>query len=311
MVFKLNNVSISGCKVGIKTTGPVKIEANNVTFDNVETPWDTDEQATGTVQGGRITNDPKLRSGNRGASNRLGWRRPKGPPLPALCPSCNVVFASQNYVFAGRYWSLWDNEEQCPECGFEHAKVSEGIFNLIGDLAKVISAPDVTLLMLKQINEIVKEVSEKKLEPEAAALKITSVNSALGTLWHQACKVAGLITFFCAIISAYYSKIGADYARIGTDLGKEQVELGKEQVKLQKESIADKLLADMLSELKNSLTLTGTLKKQYEAQSITKQGNTKKTAPSKKWRDKQRAMKKEARRLLNPRSIKSTRKLTK
>ena len=54
MTIKLKNVGISNCKVGIKLEGPERVEAEDVNFDNVETPWDVSGVRSADVRGTRI-----------------------------------------------------------------------------------------------------------------------------------------------------------------------------------------------------------------------------------------------------------------
>jgi hypothetical protein len=68
-----------------------------------------------------------------------------GTTFPSTDHIVSVFFPSRNYNFGGLYFEAWDNEEPCPECGFERAKLSEGIFDLKKDAVRVLSAPDITL----------------------------------------------------------------------------------------------------------------------------------------------------------------------
>src|SRR5580700_4480252 len=140
------NNSFTNLDVGIRAKGPVDITAENNYFHNVGTPYDIAGARSADIRGTRITNDPKFT--NRNTRAFAGWTKPNGPPLPAFCPSCKSIFPSKNYNFGGRFFTVWGNEETCPECGFEHAKLSEGIFDLASEAVKVLSAPDITHAML-------------------------------------------------------------------------------------------------------------------------------------------------------------------
>ncbi len=175
MVIKLKNVHIAGGQTGISTEGPVQIEAENVTFDNVRTPWDLSTESSGTVRGSRVKNDPKMKS-------TVGWRRPKGPPLPAFCPLCKTVFSSRNYVFAGQYWQFWGNEEPCIKCGHEHALLSEGVFDLTRDAVRVLSAPDITHAMLQSLAEALKDAQSDTLTPDQTIRRAESIVPGIGAI---------------------------------------------------------------------------------------------------------------------------------
>lgn len=123
---RLSNVSFSGLDVGIQADASSCFTADNLRFNNVGMPFDVRGRAG--VSGTRIRDDPKLRQ----SSNKsfAGWRKPNGPPLPAFCPECKSVFPSTNYNFGSSYFYSRDNEEICPVCRNEHAKLSDGLFDL-------------------------------------------------------------------------------------------------------------------------------------------------------------------------------------
>lgn len=168
--------TFSGGGTGIKIEGAAEVDVSQNTFDNVEKPFDMPDLDKGVLRDNRVTNDPK----NRVASSaRVGWSRPEGPPLPVFCPSCKTVFASQNYVFGGRFYELWGNEEQCPHCGFQHAKLSEGTFTLIKDIAEVITAPDMTHTMLLALQGVVDSVVAGETTPLQAQQAAVAVAPSL------------------------------------------------------------------------------------------------------------------------------------
>jgi hypothetical protein len=148
MAIRLRNVHISGAHTGIKSDGPIDLITENVTFDNVRQPYDISGARSADISGTRITNDPKARRPSSTKKSSLGWQKINGPPLPAFCPSCKSIFPSRNYNLGGAYFNAWDNEETCPECGFENAKLAEGIFDLASEAVKVLSAPNITHAML-------------------------------------------------------------------------------------------------------------------------------------------------------------------
>jgi hypothetical protein len=196
-------------KVGISTDGPVDIIAENNYFHNVGTPYDIAGARSADIHGTRITNDPKLT--NRNTRAFMGWTKPNGPPLPAFCPSCKSIFPSKNYNFGGAYFNAWNNEETCPECGFEHSKLSEGTFNLALEAVKVLSAPDITHVMLAALRKASDEVVAGKIEPENAAAEL---DPKLGAVFRKAFRLGNTaILLLSAIASVYYEKCSYEYAR--------------------------------------------------------------------------------------------------
>ena len=162
----ISNNIVTGGKYGIHIDPGTDAVIQGNTFRNVETPFHIPD-SNARISGTRIYDDPKHQ-----ASTAVGWSRPKGPPLPSFCPSCKRVFQSENYVFSGMYWKLWDNTEPCPNCGFKEARLSEGVFNLVRDLAEIISAPDMTHVMVREIQQVL-------TEPSAATMTVDEVVAAI------------------------------------------------------------------------------------------------------------------------------------
>jgi hypothetical protein len=253
MVIKLKNLRISGARTGIKVDGPVDIDAENVTFDNVQQPWDVRGARSAKIRGTRIRNDPKLKSEGGKKRSFSGWHPGKnGPPLLVFCPNCKSIFPSKNYNFSGTYFNNWDNEEPCPECLFEHAKLSEGIFNLAGETIRVLSAPDMTFATLAALKDIAADVIAGKIEPETAAAKVEQISQAAARFWRKALKHGRTVFRVVGTIIALY------YARESVLVGKQQVEIGKEQLKLQNDAKTDAILTQILDEMKaNRFTSQG------------------------------------------------------
>jgi hypothetical protein len=219
------NNSFTNLDVGIRAKGPVDITAENNYFHNVGTPYDIAGARSADIRGTRITNDPKFT--NRNTRAFAGWTKPNGPPLPAFCPSCKSIFPSKNYNFGGRFFTVWGNEETCPECGFEHAKLSEGIFDLASEAVKVLSAPDITHAMLAALRKASDKVVAGKIEPENAAAELDIVSQKLGMVFRKAFMFGKpAITFLLAIVGAYYAKGSYEYAELSYE---EQVRQGQVQ----------------------------------------------------------------------------------
>lgn len=203
--ISLKNVAISGFDVGVEGAVGSSVSGNNVTFHNVAQPWNMPNAGPSKLRGTRIHDDPKLRRGIKRATP--GRRRPIGSPLPLFCPSCKQITASQNYVFGGVFWELWDNEEECPACHNPGAKLAEGIFDLAKEVAQIISAPDVTHAMLQAIADVSARVRSGELGPEEAIADVERTSPALSKIWKRALAVGGFL--FTAIVGL--SNVGSYY----------------------------------------------------------------------------------------------------
>jgi hypothetical protein len=106
--------------------------------------------------------------------------------LPIFCPSCKSISASKNYVFGGTFFHCWDNQESCPVCNTFGARLSEGLFNLAGEIAAVVTAPDITHAMLKAINATAAQVIENKITPEEGIAQAEIVSPKLASLVKKA-----------------------------------------------------------------------------------------------------------------------------
>jgi hypothetical protein len=180
MKVTLENVRMVGGKTGLKTTGPVEVDAKGVSFENVETPFDLGPGSTGRFRDNHIFNDPKLRFPSRVDKVTKGWRRPCGPPLPAYCPECKHVFASQNYVFAGPFFYCWGNTEECIVCGYEHAELSKGVFDLSHETVEILRAPEITHQMLRRLLQLGKEVTAGRLTSDELINAANDIHPRLG-----------------------------------------------------------------------------------------------------------------------------------
>jgi len=219
MAITIKNSTFSGGKIGIQSSIPVNIKGENIRFENVETPFDLASGSSIGLKGTRITDDPKARATPRTAGkSRTGWRKLHGPPLPVFCPKCKSIFPSKNYNFAGAFFNSWDNEETCIECGFEHAKLSEGVFNIIGETINVLNAPDLTHAMLHTIRNISEDVLAGKIDQDTAVKKFEAVNPKFGKFARRLAKRAKSFVYFAAAIAAL----------VGLYLNNQQVNLQRE-----------------------------------------------------------------------------------
>lgn len=214
MTNKIEGITIKGTKVGVRVQGPGQFEFKNVTFDNVEQPWEMDGRSSGSVHGTRIKNDPKLADKGQQGTTSMGWRRPKGAPLPAFCPNCKTVFASRNHVFSGASWNINDNEEPCPNCNYQHAKLADGVFDLTKEVVNVLSAPDFTFTMLAALKNIGDKLVSGSITNIEAIDQASLISSDVGSILRTALSLGNTILLtVIAIIGLYFAYTQVDLQR--------------------------------------------------------------------------------------------------
>lgn len=232
--------------VGLELKNVEKFYANNLVFNNSLTPFDLEGIKSGHVAGTRIYNDPKTNAGNR---KNTGWRRPEGPPLPIFCPECKSISTSNNYVFGGMFFLCWDNKEACPICGHEGALLSEGLFNLAGDIAQALSAPDMTHAMFAAIADVANRIVTGATPSEAAVAEIEKISPELSSVLKRAaefCKSALIYGASIAGIIALY------YAKQSVDLAREQLALSREEAGAPQIVPRDKAVEQILNAIAGS-----------------------------------------------------------
>lgn len=104
--------------------------------------------------------------------------------LPVYCPNCKSIFPSRFFKLEGeiKHFAVQDVHENCPVCGFRHAKVSEGDFNITNDAIEVISGPDITVAMVKAFAEIARRTAAGEIKPEEAVAEANAISPKLGFL---------------------------------------------------------------------------------------------------------------------------------
>ncbi len=98
--------------------------------------------------------------------------------MPAFCDSCGNIFASR-YAFGGRV-RVENVNVRCPRCG-SWAHVPDGIYEIVGNTIKILSAPERTTYELTRLAEILSEAQRKPDEP-GLEKKIESELPAFGYL---------------------------------------------------------------------------------------------------------------------------------
>jgi hypothetical protein len=229
----LQNVGFSGFDVGVEGDVGSVVRADGVIFDDVRQPWNMPDAGPSEIRRTRVQNDPKLRKGKHGSFS--GWRKPRGAALPVFCPSCKTIFPSQNYVLGGQYWQSWGNKEQCIECGYAEAEVAEGIFDLTKEIVRILSAPDFTHLMLRQVAQIAEDIAKSQITPEEGVKRFENVSPSLGKIVRRALQIGVsaimLVSAAAGIASMYLAKEQ-------TQLAREQTQIARDGLALQKEANA-------------------------------------------------------------------------
>ena len=106
-------------------------------------------------------------------------------------------------------FQCWDNEEACPECGFNGARFSEGLFNLAGEVAAAIDAPDLTHAILKSIAVVAEELYAGNITPEGAATRIRNVSPKFAVIFRNAMRFGLTAVVFVSAAAGIYSASGA------------------------------------------------------------------------------------------------------
>lgn len=194
----LKNVRIEGFDVGVEADNASSFSAENLSFDDVGEPFRVGAD-NADIRGTRITNSPHKR-GNAGSF--VGYRKARGAPLPAYCPSCKTVFPSANYnVGSSRFYSF-DNEETCPKCGDDHAKVGDGLYDTTADIVRIVRAPDFTHAMAQSLRTVLSDMRQGKIEPEEAIERIETFAPSLGEVLRRFLTNHTVLTYVGLIMSA-------------------------------------------------------------------------------------------------------------
>ncbi len=181
---KLENIRISNLDVGVHTTDS-DFSANGVVFDNVTRPWDVNGGSQAQVENSSVLNDPSINGNNsphRGGGNAFsGWGR-NGPPLPSQCPHCKTIFPSRNFDFGTARFLAKNNVETCRECKRDGAKLADGLFDLTGEAARIISGSNLTHAMLAAINEAAKDHANDSIDDDEFIHRLENIDFGLGEI---------------------------------------------------------------------------------------------------------------------------------
>ena len=102
--------------------------------------------------------------------------------LPVYCPDCRGVFLSRCYNVAGTNVRLWNNTEPCIFCGSRRAHLSEGVFNIVGDVVEILVAPQATLAAFQRLAAVANDVSAGKISTEEGIKRAEAITPGLGAV---------------------------------------------------------------------------------------------------------------------------------
>ncbi|MER9270459.1 hypothetical protein [Mesorhizobium sp. M0643] len=235
---RIENMSFHGFDVGIEGKN-VGLSVKNVHFHNVGQAFDlSGSQAQ--ISSTRIS---------QAAGTKTTRVERNGPPLPVFCSNCKSIFGSRHYNFSGALFNLWDNEEPCINCGDHRARLSEGIFDLTKDVVRVLSAPDMTYVMLQSLNAIAADVIAGRIETGKAIEKIAALSPGLGDVARRGLTIGGQAA--CWVVATGIAVFSAYYAVKAANLAEAQVTIAQEQLDLQRQDAGqqDAILEEILKRL--------------------------------------------------------------
>lgn len=94
------------------------------------------------------------------------------PVIPAFCDNCGTAFPSGFFMENCTNISLMGNKSgPCPKCG-GMGSVPDGVFNVLGDVIKIIDAPKRTVEQLSRYVQVLHEARAQNLPREEVKRKI-------------------------------------------------------------------------------------------------------------------------------------------
>lgn len=228
----IRGAKIENSPVGIRSDGPVEALIENVQMKNVDRPFVMGAGSSVEVRDTSVEDHQPEPSRSWGGTYRKASsiRKPR-MPLPIFCPSCKTVSFSRKYNFEGCYFYSFGNTETCPSCG-QQAELSEGVFNLTGDVLEIVSAPNVTHAMHAALRSILEAIDDGALTPEAAIDEVAKVSPPLAASLKAALAVgATVLGLMFAGLSCYYAGVQARNAQAQTEIQQQTLDLAKATAK--------------------------------------------------------------------------------
>jgi hypothetical protein len=97
--------------------------------------------------------------------------RPPAVPVPAVCDTCGTIFASSVMVSGGKASFTNCSAGPCPHCGGV-GHIPDGIYEFVGNVLRILAAPERTVTELTQLRELLRRSQKKKESLEAAAARV-------------------------------------------------------------------------------------------------------------------------------------------
>jgi len=97
--------------------------------------------------------------------------------LPAYCPKCHSIFPFRLIEIAeGSGVSLTNIGTNCPVCGFEGARVSDGIYRTTKNAIELLSGPDSTRIMLEALKALTERLAAGEITKDEALREATELS---------------------------------------------------------------------------------------------------------------------------------------
>ncbi|MGR2767352.1 SEC-C metal-binding domain-containing protein [Photobacterium ganghwense] len=129
------------------------------------------------------------------------------PMIPAFCDTCGTPFSSGIFIEHCAHVTLKGNRSgPCPNCG-GMGSVPDGVFNILGNVIEILSAPSRTLEQLKKYTQIINEAKEDNLSTEQVKKRIDSELPELSGITQFLPKTRSDLYAFLSLILAALSYI--------------------------------------------------------------------------------------------------------
>jgi hypothetical protein len=126
------------------------------------------------------------------------------PPVPAFCPRCKSIFPGPISVGPGSSIGVTNVLTNCPICGFEEAKISDGVYRARQDAMEIILASDSTHEILETLRTLAERLSSGAIDKTVALEQARELPPKYAALF-ETFATLGLpaLALLIAMISAY------------------------------------------------------------------------------------------------------------
>lgn len=213
------------CDVGIEAID-TDIELSDHSFDNVAHPYRI-LRSKARIRSSRIRNDPKLKykieifdEAGTGA---------KVPGLPVQCPKCESIFSSKNYTIESSIIDIFDAEEECCRCTYEHARVSNGLFRITSDVIEVLHGSDLTYAVVASLIDSSRASIEGRISSKELQRRFAKADPRLGLLAKFAANKGKSAICFLAfivpiVVTVLYGQLQLEEARLANEFARKSYE---------------------------------------------------------------------------------------